>query len=114
MDTKLVKKFTNTQIEIAHLEAEVMKATADLQVKLKNARQQDAEVRAALKEAMEKNNVKKFESDNLTITYIAPTTRKGLDTARLKAEAPGIYDKYVKETPIASSIRIKATGDARG
>lgn len=107
MDTKLVKKFNETQAEIAKVEAEVMKATTTLQTKLKTLREQDVAVRAAIKEAMEKNNVKKFESDNLTITYIAPGVRKGLDATKLKFEAPGIYDKYVKETPVAASIRIK-------
>lgn len=108
MDTKLVNKLVTTQTEIAEIEAKVMAATADLQTRLATLREQDGEVRAAIKEAMEENNVKKFESDTLTITYIAPTVRKGLDTALLKVEAPGIYDKYLKETPVAASVRIKA------
>jgi len=107
MDTKLVEKFNKTQSQIAKIEAQVLEATAALQKKLGTLREQDTALRAAIKEAMEDNNIKKFESDSLVITYVAPTVRKGLDTARLKAEAPDVYDEYLKESPVSSSIRIK-------
>jgi predicted phage-related endonuclease len=107
MNPQLVKTLTKTQKEIAAVEAQVLEATADLQKKLLTLREKDNEVRTAIKEAMIKNNVKKFDSDNLTITLIAASTRKTLDTAAIKEQEPEVYEKYLKETPVAASVRIK-------
>ena len=38
----------------------------------------------------------------MKITYKAPSTRKTVDTARLKEE--GLYDFYTKESPVKSSL----------
>ncbi len=43
---------------------------------------------------------------NITISYIAPTTRESLDTAKLKKERPEIIKHYKKITPVKSSVRI--------
>lgn len=107
MDTKLVEKFSKTQKEIAAVEAQVMEATAALQKKLTTLREQDATVRAAIKEAMIKHNVKKFDSDTLTITLVAASERKSIDTAALKEAHPEIAEKFTKVTPVAASVRIK-------
>ena len=107
MDTKLVAKLTDTQKEIAVVEKHIMEATADLQTKLTSLREKDTEVRAAIKEAMIKNNVKKFDSDTLTITLISASERTGVDVARLKEEEPDTYERFLKVTPVAASVRIK-------
>ena len=60
-----------------------------------------------LKTQMEANLVKKYETDNILITYVAPTERKSIDTTRLKAEMPEVYEKFVKVSEVKSSIRIK-------
>lgn len=107
MDNKLFSQLTTTQSEIAKVEAEIMKKTAALQKTLVSLKEKDTQVRSAIKEAMIKNNVKKFENDLMTITLVEESTRKTLDSKLLKEEAPGIYDKYVKETKVAASVRIK-------
>jgi predicted phage-related endonuclease len=107
MDTKLVNQFTANTNEIEKVQAQIVKATVQLQTKLKTLQEKDQAVRAAMKEAMIKNNVKKYENDLVSITLVSASTRKSLDSARLKEEAPGIYDKYLKETEVAASVRIK-------
>lgn len=107
MDTKLVEKFNKTQKDITTIEAEIMKATVALQKKLTTLREKNEEVRTAIKEAMIKNNVKKFDSDNLSITLVSASVRKGLDTTAIKENEPEIYAKYLKETPVQASVRIK-------
>ena len=47
---------------------------------------------------------------NITISYIAPSTREGLDTAKLKKEKPEIIKHYKKITPIKASVRITTKG----
>lgn len=62
------------------------------------------EIKNAMLEAMEQNNIKSFENDFLKIVYKAPSTRKSVDTARLKEE--GLYDLYLKESPVKSSVTV--------
>ncbi len=107
MNPQLVKRLTKTQSELATVEAEILQATAALQQRKQELIEKDNEVRSAIKEAMIKNNVKKFDSDNLTITLVSASERKSLDTARIKEEEPDVYERYLKVTPVAASVRIK-------
>lgn len=107
MDTKLVAQLNDTTKEIASVETEIMEATAHLQKRLSTLRQTDADVRAAIKEAMIKNNVKKYDSDNISITLVAATTRKSIDTKAMQEAHPKIAAKFMRETPVAASVRIK-------
>lgn len=106
MDNKLIQKFDKTQTEIAKVEKQIMQQTVDLQNKLSTLKEQDSEVRQAIKEAMEKHDVKKFENDNMTITYIAPTKRKGIDSSKLEQMHPKIYKQVLKFSDVKSSVRI--------
>ena len=56
---------------------------------------------------MRTNSVKKYESEKIIITYVAPSERKSIDTTKLKAEQPDIYEAYLKLSPIKESIKIK-------
>lgn len=60
---------------------------------------------------MEKHGIIKIETDDLTITYVAPTTREAFDGKAFKADNPSLYDEYVKIGKVAPSVRIKVKGD---
>ena len=77
----------------------------------KAAEAQAQELRAMLMAAMEKNAVTKFENERITLTYIAPTTRASIDSARLKKEMPEIVEKYTKTSPVKASLRITLKED---
>ena len=76
-------------------EFEILKTQMDLKEK---------EIKQAILLAMEYHNIKTFENDDIKITYIAPTTRETVDTARLKEE--GLYDLYKKVSNVKSSVRL--------
>ena len=59
---------------------------------------------------MESKGIIKLDTDELTISYVAPTDRETLDTKALREELPDIYDTYAKISPVKSSIRIKLKG----
>lgn len=63
-------------------------------------------MRAALLEAMEKGNVKKFETGKLTLSYIAPGERETFDKKQLKEDIGEAYFDYVKMSPTKASVRI--------
>ncbi len=63
--------------------------------------------KAKLLNAMEQNEIVKFDSENLKINYIAETTRETFDSKQFKADMPELYNEYVKFSKVKPSIRIK-------
>lgn len=107
MDKKLVKEFTTTTMAIAKIEQQISKSVAQFKEQLSSLREKEADLHTAIKEAMEKSSVTKFENDVLKITYIGPSVRNNVDVARLKEEKPDVYNSYIKQSTVKSSIRIK-------
>lgn len=89
----------------------IFKAITEIDSKANELANKKAEMREQLLIAMEENNVKKFENDLLMITYVAPTTRIGIDNDKLKNEFEDVYLQCLKETPVKSSVRIKIKND---
>ena len=85
----------------------IMQKIADLDLQKKQLEAQDKVVRQELQAAMDKYGVKKFENDILKITYVEPTTRTSIDSARLKKELPAVAEKYSKVSQVKGSVRIE-------
>lgn len=85
----------------------VMRKIAELDIQKKQLEAQDKAVRQELQEAMDKYGIKKFENDILKVTYVEPTTRTSIDSARLKKELPAIAEKYTKTSQVKGSVRIE-------
>ena len=85
----------------------IMKKIADLDLQKKQLEAQDKAVRQELQAAMDKYGVKKFENDILKITYVEPSTRTSIDSARLKKELPAVAEKYSKISQVKGSVRIE-------
>lgn len=94
------------QIAVSQQVIEELKAfevqKAQMQIKEK-------ELKEALLKAMEENNIKKFENDDIRITYIGPTTRVSVDTKKLKDE--GLFDLYSKESVVKANVRLEYKGN---
>lgn len=100
VETTDLTLFQNKAIAIMQEIASLDKMKKQLEVK-------DKAVRQELQEAMDKYGVKKFENDILKVTYVEPTTRTSIDSARLKKELPAIAEKYTKTTAVKGSVRIE-------
>lgn len=72
----------------------------------KEVESQAEELKKQLVEAMRDQSIKSFENDNIKITYVAPTTRETIDSAKLKKELPEIAEQYKKISNIKDSVRI--------
>lgn len=103
----LVAKFEKNQLAIEKLQKQIEQAVASETKKLAKLQERDAEMREAIKQAMAENNIKKFDSDLLTITYVAPTVRNTFDSKRFAEERPRLYKQYVKQSDVKDSIRLK-------
>ena len=93
--------------EIGILDTEVSKKVAEFEKAIKEIKEKEEELKQNILTEMENKNILKLETDDLTITYIAPAERETFDSKKFREENPGLYDEYVKFSPVKSSIRVK-------
>ena len=72
----------------------------------KSAEETAKKYRAELLEYMEKNNIKQFKGEKVTVTYVAPQIRSGYDMKALELYHSDILHKYPKNTEVKASLRI--------
>lgn len=106
LDVKLIESLLANSKEIAQIETKISELVVNFQQELEVKRQKDTELRESIKVAMRENEVKKFENDIISLTYVAPTTRTTIDTALLKTEKPELWKEYSKTTEVKDSVRI--------
>lgn len=104
---ELVKKLEKNQQAMAKVNAEIEKAVGAQMQKLETLKQQDVTMREAILEAMEANDVDKFDGDLITITRVKATTRTTFDSKKFAEERPKTYAKYLKTGNVKASIRLK-------
>lgn len=80
----------------------------DLLAKKKEIEEQVKTFSERMKGEMERAGVKTWETDNMRLTYIDPTTKETFDSKRFKEEHPETYKEYTKTTKVKPSIRITA------
>ena len=107
MNIKLqIADYENNLQEIQATEAQINQLVASHQERLTELKKKDEDMREAIKEAMKSEEIKKYESDILTLTYIAPSERTIIDSKRLKEENPDLWSEYSKTSQVKDSIRI--------
>lgn len=79
-----------------------------IEAKKKEAEANAEALKAKLMEAMANQGIKSYETldKSMLITYIEPTTRESIDSAKLKKEMPEIAKNYVKKSNVKASVRI--------
>lgn len=91
--------FQNTQLA-------TLNAISALVTQKKVLEDQEKNLKAGLMAAMEKYGIKKFETDILNLTYVAPTMSHGIDSAKLKKKYPDVAKECAKDTPKAGYVKI--------
>lgn len=104
---ELVTLFEKNHQAMAKVNAEIEKAVGAQMQKLETLRQKDADMRTAILEAMEANDIDKFDGNLLTITRVKATTRTTFDSTRFKEAMPKTYAKFLKTGNVKASIRLK-------
>ena len=99
-----IVKYENGNITLKEEVLQKLKTYNEIKLKASLLEQ---EIKRDLQEAMEKYDVKKWDNEVFTATYVAPTTRKRLDTKTLKEELPEVYKVYEVESEVKGSVRIK-------
>lgn len=69
----------------------------------------DKHIKVSIQKAMEQNGIKKFESENVVITYIPQTTKTMLDSKKASQymRDKGILDEFVNEVSVKPQVRVK-------
>lgn len=93
-----------TQFESAAPEA--IQQITNIVVTMKQLEKQEKTLKEQLVKVMEAYGVKAFENDHIKMTYVAPTTRSTIDSARLKKDHPDIAEQYTKISNVSASVRI--------
>ena len=89
------------------LNHEVSKQIAEFEKQAKAIKEAEDNLKALILAEMEANGIVKLETSELAITYAAETYRESFDSKALKADDENTYNKYIKISPVKSSIRIK-------
>lgn len=61
-----------------------------------------------LLEEMQKKDIKKIETPDVIISYVADSEREVFDTKKFREDYPIMYDEYVRFSKVKASVRIKA------
>ena len=85
----------------------VIQKLQELEIQAKSIKEKQDILKVNILEAMEKYGLTKWDNEVMTISYIAPTTRSSIDSAKLKKELPDVAAKYTKTSNVKSSIRVK-------
>ena len=104
-----MSKLIRMENGLAILDAGVSNTIVEFERQLKAIKEQEEELKKAILTEMENNGIVKFEDETngLSITYVAETSRETFDSKKFRADNPDMYDEYIRFTPVKSSIRIK-------
>ena len=80
---------------------------ADFERRIKELKDKEDELKQRILTEMENKGLIKLETDDLIISYIAPTNRESFDSKTFKTNHQDLYDEYTNITPVKSSIRVK-------
>lgn len=79
---------------------------------MKNLKEKEDALKTAILREMEAAGCIKIMTDDLTITYVAPTDRETFDSKGFRKAYPDLYDEFVSMSPVKASIRIKVIDHA--
>jgi regulator of replication initiation timing len=100
---KLIRMEQNTAL----LNPEVSNKLAEFERAVKEIKAKQDELKQRILAEMEEHGILKIDTDQLTITYVAPTSRETFDSKAFRKDNPDLYDEYVKISTVSASVRMK-------
>lgn len=98
---------SETQLILSKTDVAVLTKLKSVEAKYKKLESDRDALKAQLQGIMEKHDIKKFEDDQISITYIDATTRETFDGKKFKEDYPKVYPEYVKHSPVKAQVRFK-------
>lgn len=100
-------KLIRIEQDVALLNPSVASALAEFERQVEEIKAKEDALKQRILEEMEANGIIKIETDALTITYVAPSSREKFDSKKFRKDNPDLYDEYVSISSVKSSIRMK-------
>ena len=97
--------------DIALLDAGVSAKIADFERQIKEIKAQEDEMKKAILDEMESKGILSIKSPELTISYVAPTSRETFDSKTFRKDHPDLYDEYVNISLVKASVRMKVVSE---
>ena len=91
----------------ALLTPETSAKIAELERTMKAIKKGYDELKDRILTEMEESGVIKLDTEDVTISYVAPSDRETFDSKAFRQDHADLYDEYVKISPVKPSIRIK-------
>lgn len=114
----VVGEIAELNTQIATIDEDISKQVGYLLEKQRELSKAESELRKKLVECFENPEINvagltTVENEYIKATYRKPTTRRGIELDKLRANHPDIYAMYEKETAVKSSvvIKVKEVGD---
>lgn len=86
---------------------ELMNRILEVQRKKQQILDEEAEIKAAILEEMQENQVEKLENANIKINYVEKFARRTVDGKKLKELYPDAFRDCTRVTEISPYIRVK-------
>ncbi|MDT2277883.1 hypothetical protein [Paenibacillus larvae] len=104
---------SNTQLILPKKDVAVLNKLKNIESKFKKLEFDRNALKVQLMELMERHDIKKFEDDHISVTYIDATSRESFDSKKFQQDYPKIYFEYVKSSPVKPSVRFKLKEEAQ-
>ena len=99
----LIKVENNTAL----LNPDVSIKLAEFERMVEEIQNKQKELKEKILAEMEKRGILKIETDELTISYVAPYSKESFDSKKFRKDNPDLYDEYIKIGTVSASVRIK-------
>ena len=80
---------------------------AEFERQVEAIEEKQKELKQRILAEMEANGIIKIETDELGISYVASYPKEQFDSKAFRKDNPDLYDKYVKISTVAASVRMK-------
>ena len=87
--------------------AAVIQAITDISKAKAAIEAREKDMRTQLEKAMQDYGIDKFDTDDLSVTFVPASQRTTVDGKKLKAKFPGAYAACTKTSAVKASVRIK-------
>ena len=74
--------------------------------KIDELKELEKTLKESLLQEMEKRNIKKIDTNKLTITYVDETTKETFDSKAFRQEHRDLYDEFVKISDVKAYVKI--------
>ena len=95
----------------ALLNRDVAVKLAEFERMAKEVKSKQDELKQKILEEMESKGIVSIKSPELTISYVAPTTRETFDSKTFRKDHPDLYDEYVSISTVKASVRMKVVSE---